>query len=110
MMFDPYRVLELLAKHPRIDASRIALMGFSRGGQSALYAGMKRFQSMYAPAGLEFAAYLPFYAACNTTFVDDANVSRKPIRQFHGSADDYNPVARVGRTLRGSEKKARTLF
>jgi dienelactone hydrolase len=93
MMFDAYRALELLAKHPRIDASRIALMGFSRGGQSALYASMKRFQSMYASAGLGFAAYLPFYALCNTTFIDDGNVSEKPIRQFHGSADDYNPVA-----------------
>lgn len=93
MMFDAYRALELLAKHPRIDASRIALMGFSRGAQSALYASMKRFQSMYAPGGVGFAAYLPFYALCNTTFVDDENVSEKPIRQFHGSADDYNPVA-----------------
>jgi dienelactone hydrolase len=93
MMFDAYRALELLSKHPRIDASRVAVTGFSRGGQSALYASMKRFQKMYAPAGLEFAAYLPFYAPCNTAFVDDTNVSGKPIRQFHGSADDYNPVA-----------------
>ena len=93
MMFDAYRALELLAKHPRIDARRIALIGFSRGGQSALYASMKRFQKMYTPAGLEFAAYLPFYAICNTTFIDDTDVSEKPIWQFHGSADDYNPVA-----------------
>jgi dienelactone hydrolase len=45
------------------------------------------------PRGLEFAAYLPFCAACNITFVDDTNVSEKPIRQFHDSADDYVPVA-----------------
>ena len=93
MMYDAYRALELLAKHPRIDASRIALTGFSRGGQSTLYASMKRFQSMYAPAGVEFAAFLPFYSVCEITLMDDTNVSKKPIREFHGSADDYTPIA-----------------
>jgi dienelactone hydrolase len=92
-IYDAYRALELLAKHPRIDANRIALMGFSRGGQAALYASMKRFQRMYSPPGLEFAAYLPFYAICWVDFIDDTDVSDKPIRQFHGAADDYVPVA-----------------
>jgi len=93
MVFDAYRALELLANHPRVDASRIVLMGFSRGGQSALYASVKRFQDAYGPPGLSFAAYLPFYANCGTTFVDDEVLVDRPVRMFHGSADDYNPVA-----------------
>src|SRR5829696_5559032 len=65
MMIDAYRALDTLAKHPRIDPTRIALMGFSRGGQSALHASMRRFQQMHGTPGLEFLAYVPIYAASN---------------------------------------------
>ena len=90
---DVYRALELLAKHPRIDPRRIAVMGFSRGGQAALYASVKRFQRMHGPADAAFAVYVPFYADCMTTYIGDADVTSKPIRMFHGIADDWNPVA-----------------
>lgn len=93
MVVDAYRALALLAKHSRIDPERIALMGFSRGGQSALYASLTRFQRMHGPSGLAFAAYIPFYPACNTVFVSDEDIAAKPVRIFHGSADDYVPVA-----------------
>ncbi|MFP3891723.1 MAG: dienelactone hydrolase family protein [Ralstonia sp.] len=56
---DAYRALGILSKHPRIDPTKVMLMGFSRGGQNALYASMKRFQRMHAPPGVQFAAYTP---------------------------------------------------
>ena len=94
MTYDAYRALEILEKHARIDPQRIAVMGFSRGGQAALYASVKRFQRMHGPAsGMDFAAYMPFYASCGTKFVDDDEVSPNPIRMFHGAADNYVPVA-----------------
>ena len=93
MIVDVYRALDVLSRHPRIDPTRIALMGFSRGGQAALYASMKRFQRLYAPVGQEFAAYIVYYPLCNTTYHEDEDVANKPIRIFHGSADDYAPVA-----------------
>jgi dienelactone hydrolase len=92
-VFDSFRALELMAKHPRVDPSRIAAMGFSRGGQGVLYASVKRFQKLYGPGGVAFAAHIPFYPTCNTTFLDDENVADVPIRIFHGTADDYVPVA-----------------
>ena len=93
MILDSYRALAVLSTHPRIDPAKIVLMGFSRGGQATLYASLNRFQRMHGPEGATFAAYLPFYAPCFTTYIDDADVSEKPIRLFHGAADDYVPVA-----------------
>ena len=93
MIFDAYRALGVLAAHPRIDPARIVLMGFSRGGQATLYASLKRFERMHGPEGATFAAYLPFYPPCFTTYIGDEDVSDKPIRIFHGAADDYVPVA-----------------
>jgi len=92
MVLDGYRAFDVLANHARIDPARIAVMGFSRGGQSALYSSMKRFQQMWNPRAA-FAAYIPLYASCSTTFIGDTDLSPAPIRQFHGAADDYVPVA-----------------
>lgn len=92
LILDIYRGLDVLAKHPRIDPQRVALMGFSRGGQAALYASLTRFHKMWNKSGIAFAAYIPFYPDCATTFIGDTDVD-KPIRIFGGTPDDYNPIA-----------------
>jgi len=92
-ILDAYRALDLLATHPRVDPARIVLMGFSRGGQGTLYASVKRFQDAWNKSGVEFAAYIPFYPDCATMYLSDTDVVAKPIRIFHGTPDDYNPVA-----------------
>jgi len=89
---DIYHALDILAKHPRVDPERIALMGFSRGGQAALYASLDRFNKLWNRSGLHFAAYIPFYPDCSTSYAGDTEVAG-PIRIFHGTPDDYNPVA-----------------
>ncbi|MGA2096691.1 MAG: dienelactone hydrolase family protein [Candidatus Acidiferrum sp.] len=89
MIADAYRSLELLSTHPRIDRSRIAVMGFSKGGFAALYSSLIRFQRLHGPSGVEFDSYIAFYPSCTTTYIEDELVSDKPIRLFHGTADDY---------------------
>jgi dienelactone hydrolase len=90
---DIYRSLEILATHPRVDPARIVLMGFSRGGQAALYASLDRFNKLWNKSGVQFAGYIPFYPDCSTTYATDTEVAARPIRIFHGTPDDYNPVA-----------------
>ena len=90
---DIYRSLEILAKHPRVDPDRIVLMGFSRGGQAALYASLDRFHKLWNKSGAQFAAYIPFYPDCSTSYATDTETVARPIRIFHGTPDDYNPVA-----------------
>jgi dienelactone hydrolase len=92
MMNDAFAALAVLANHPRIDPDKIAVMGFSKGAIPSLYASMNRFQSAYAREGASFAAYIGFYTPCNTAMIDDEKVSAKPIRLYHGIADDWVPV------------------
>jgi len=92
MIVDVYRALALLSTHPRIDPTRIVLMGFSQGAAVALYASLTRFRDLHGPDDREFAAYLAFYPLCNSTYLDDERVSDRPIRIFHGSADNIAPL------------------
>ncbi|MBN3791107.1 dienelactone hydrolase family protein [Burkholderia sp. Ac-20353] len=90
---DAYRALAVLARHPRIDASRVMLMGFSRGGHSTLYASLARVQRMHAASSARFAAYVAFYPGCPFTYRDDEDVIAQPIRVFYGTGDNYSPIA-----------------
>ncbi len=92
MMVDAYRALEMLAQHPRIDPNRVAVMGWSKGAQAAVYASMQRFRRSYAPPDLEFQAHIGLFTPCNTSYRDEQKTTGKPIRLFHGIADDWVAV------------------
>lgn len=108
---DAYRALEVVAKEPRVDRSRIAVMGFSQGGAAALYSSMARFQKMYGSPDLQFVGHISAYPVCNTRFRDEEDVT-KPILILHGAADDLTPIApcrEYGERLSKVGKSARVI-
>jgi dienelactone hydrolase len=93
-MADAFGALDYLVKNPRIDPARIAIMGFSLGGETALRTSQLRFQKHFAKGTARFAAHLAFYpSGCTTTFAEEEHISGAPIRIFHGAADDWTLMA-----------------
>jgi dienelactone hydrolase len=94
---DAFAALRLLATHPRIDASRVAVMGFSRGGITAFRSALERVaSSQNLPGGLRFAAHVPVYSGgCVGVFrvtVRPGTYGKAPMMWVHGDADDYTPI------------------
>jgi dienelactone hydrolase len=94
---DAFAALRLLASHPRIDAKRIAIMGFSRGGVASWRTAVERIiAAQQLPEGLRFAAHIQVYSAgCSGTLrliVKPGVFSKAPQLWLHGDADDYTPI------------------
>jgi len=90
---DAYGALALLARHPRIDAERVALLGFSHGGIATLAAAStwarRRYAALEGPA---FRAFFPFYPYCNAIVPEMGEGVAAPVRLHVGELDDWNPA------------------
>lgn len=90
---DAFAALGMLASHPGIDAQRIAVMGFSRGGTTALRSAVQRIIEGSAPQGLRFAAHVAAYsggcAGILAVTPKPGVFDKAPILFVHGDADDY---------------------
>ena len=106
---DAERALAFLARHPRIDPQRIAVMGFSSGGRTALLAAQTRFAAGFGQAGVGFIAYIALYPDCNVRLRDDTKSEPGPQRIFIGEADvltDAGACQRLVDRLRGAGQDA----
>jgi dienelactone hydrolase len=75
---DAFAALKLLATHPKVDRQHIGIIGFSKGGQVALWT--------------EFAAHVSLYPACNDWQVTD-HIAGTPILMLLGGRDEHTPAA-----------------
>jgi dienelactone hydrolase len=85
---DSYDALRLLATHPKIDPTRIGIIGFSRGGNIALETA----NATAADAGgYRFAGHVALYPSCGLVGVREGG-SGAPVLVLVGTRDDLVPV------------------
>jgi dienelactone hydrolase len=98
---DAYAALGLLASHPRIDADRIAIVGFSFGGEIAHLAGFESIRSAMTRGRARFAAHVAYYPAGVFGAVAGPQAyTGSPILMLLGEKDDNLPITKVEGYLR----------
>jgi dienelactone hydrolase len=93
---------DLLKDNPKIDTTRFALMGFSRGGQQALEAG-PHFKGKRVPPSFVFALYPGGWGRDSC-----GNTHKKPteVHIFYGDLDDINRYDRTNSACKGLAKSS----
>jgi dienelactone hydrolase len=93
---DAYAALRLLAGHPRIDAGRIAIAGFSYGGEVAHLTAFAALRAALNPGQLRFAAHVAYYPAGVFGAVAEPEAyTGSPVLLLLGEKDDNLPVAKI---------------
>jgi dienelactone hydrolase len=93
---DAYAALRRLASEPRIDADRIAIIGFSFGAEVAHMTAFESIRSALNPGPGRFAAHVPFYPALSFGVVADPGAyTGSPVLMLLAGKDDNLPVAKA---------------
>jgi dienelactone hydrolase len=93
---DAFAALQLLAGHPRIAADRIAIVGFSFGGEVAHLTAFQTLRAAMATGSSRFAAHVATYPGGSYGARAEAGgYTGAPILMLLGEKDDNLPVAKV---------------
>jgi dienelactone hydrolase len=93
---DAFAALQLLAGHPRIDADRIGIDGFSFGGEVAHLTAFEVLRAVMAPGSSRFAAHVATYPGGTYGARAEAGAyTGAPILMLLGEKDDNLPVAKA---------------
>ena len=93
---DAFAALRLLAGNPKIDASRIAIAGFSYGGEVAHLTAFEGLRAALNPQGIRFAAHVAYYpAGVFGAIAEPGAYTGSPILMLLGAKDDNLPVAKM---------------
>ena len=89
---DAMNALKAVAALPNVDATKIGVIGFSRGGIAAVNASFNPVINgvMGSGSNLKFALHIAYYSGC----AQIGTPSKQPILFFIGDDDDYYPIAK----------------
>ena len=87
---DALHALKFLQDHPRVDINNIGVMGFSYGGQVALWTGIDLVRKSIVGDQLDFSLRVPFYPFCRQ--FDDPRYSKNKLHIFTGELDAAPPI------------------
>jgi dienelactone hydrolase len=110
-LMDAFQALQLLAGHPRIDPSRIGIMGFSRGGSVAFQTAVEPLRRAVVKSELRFALHIPTYAGCNQVYWSE-RITKAPMLNLVGAEDDYTrpePCERLAERYAAAGAPVRTI-
>lgn len=93
---DAYAALLLLRTHPRIDADRIGVVGYSYGGMASRFAMDERIRRALAPDTKGFAAFVDYYGPCFQNLVT-RETNGAPLLTLRGTEDASNDLATCAR-------------
>lgn len=89
---DAYAALKALNTHPAIDASRIGVLGFSKGGIAARMSMDERIREKLAPSVPAFALHIDFYGPCYA-LMQTRRTTGAPLISFRAGEDASNDLA-----------------
>lgn len=89
---DVFAGADLLRSHPKIDGDRIGVMGFSKGGSTALLAVDQRFVDTFSKTKTPFAMHLGIYPGCQS-FPENLRSTGAPVYFLLGGKDNYTGIS-----------------
>lgn len=93
---DAFAALRLLSSESRIDAERIAIIGFSYGAEVAHLTSLEMLRSALNPGPGRFAAHVAFYPGGNLGAVANPGAyTGSPVLLLLGEKDDNLPVKKI---------------
>jgi dienelactone hydrolase len=93
---DAYAALRLLSGVPIIDADRIAIIGFSYGGEVAHLAAFETLRLALNPGPVRFAAHVAFYPGGNFGAIAEPGAyTGAPVLMLLAAKDDNLPVTKI---------------
>jgi len=95
-----------LITRPDVDPKQVALVGWSNGGSTTLYAVEPRHRPIGTTGDVDFARAVAFYPGCRQPLNTGRWRARLPLLTLIGDADDWTPAAPCTDRIADAKAKA----